>query len=88
MRIGLLINENYEYVIDLFNRHKETGLIITMLIDRNISSKDEEILDNNMIKYSLNYFLKNKVSEVEGIFIVTKNNGSNAIVKNPLSAIS
>lgn len=22
MRIGLLINENYEYVIDLFNKHK------------------------------------------------------------------
>ena len=75
MRIGLLINENYEYVIDLFNKHKETGLIITMLIDRNVSSKDEEIIDNNMIKYSLNYFLKNKVSEVDGIFIVTKQVG-------------
>ena len=52
MKIGLLINENYEYVIDLFSQHKDTGCGITMLIDRNPFTKDVEVLDNGMIQYS------------------------------------
>lgn len=75
MKIGLLINENYEYVIDLFNQHKESGFVINMLIDRDIEAQDKEILDNNFVKYSLKYFLENKVSNVDGIFIVTKQVG-------------
>lgn len=75
MKIGLLINENYEYVIDLFNQHKDTGFVITMLIDRNSFAKDVEVLDNGMIQYSFTYFLENKSSFVDGIFIVTKQVG-------------
>lgn len=75
MKIGILINENYDYVIDLFDKHKESGLVITMLIDRNIDSKDEEIVDKGIVKYSLKYFLENKSLSVDGVFIVTKQVG-------------
>lgn len=75
MKLGLLINENYQYVLELFDKYRDTGLIITVIIDRDNLNEKIEILDNNIIKCSLKYFLMNMTSLVDGIFIVTKQVG-------------